>query len=91
MNKKFEETAPLAVLSENESLSSYNRKRLFQSFETPKRVTPPSKRLKSHSPSFENVNWDTSAVLADLREWPEGKKIASLLLNTVFQEKMQGR
>ena len=23
----------------------------------------------------ENVQWDTNAVLADLREWPEGKKI----------------
>lgn len=64
------------MLSENESLSSYNRKRLAQSFETPsKSNNVSSKRQKTHSPSFENVEWDTNAVLADLRGWPEGKKI----------------
>ena len=76
INKQYETTAPLAVLSENESLSSYNRKRLAQSFQTPtKSNSISSKKQKTHSPSFENVEWDTNAVLADLRGWPEGKKI----------------
>ena len=55
---------PLAVLTEDESLEGYGRKRLAQHFET-----PPAKqaRTKSHSPKFDNVTWDKEKVLEDLR------------------------
>ena len=70
INQQFRENAALTLLSEDESLRSYQRKRLAQSFEC---ATPPKK--KSHSPNWENVAWDTQSVLRDLQEWPEGRVI----------------
>jgi len=32
-------------------------------------------KIKSHSPNWENVAWDTQSVLRDLQEWPEGRVI----------------
>ena len=67
-NESLKQTASLAVLMEDESVRSYQRKRLAQNFET-----PPSKRRqtnKSHSPDFDKVTWDKDAVLQALHNYP---------------------
>ncbi len=51
------------MFQEDESLRSYQRKRVQLHFETP----PSKKAKKSHSPDFENVSW---AVLCDLQQHP---------------------
>ena len=67
-NDRLKETASMAVLMEDESLRSYQRKRLAQNFETP--PTKKARTTKSHSPNFENVSWDKESVLRDLRNHP---------------------
>ena len=71
INKQFAETAAKTVLTEDDSISSYQRKRLAQSFEKP----PSAKRPKSHSPRFDRVEWDKEKVMTDLREHPTDKPI----------------
>ena len=71
VSKQMNENAALFTLAEDESLSRYQRKRLSQSF-----VKPSSpKRLKSHSPSDENVTWNEDQVLQDLTNFPQDTKI----------------
>ena len=60
----------ITFLDEDESFRRFQRKRLAQLFDK-----PTSKKLKSHSPNFGNVDWDTQQVLSDLRTWPEGVAI----------------
>lgn len=71
INTQFAQTAALTTLAEDESLKGYQRKRKAQSFETP--VEP--KKKKSHSPSMENIAWDTQKALDDLRMWPQDQLI----------------
>ena len=67
-NSVLQERTPKSVVCEDESIRSYNRKRLAQCFETP----PPKRAAtnKSHSPDFSNVSWDKEAVLQALRDHP---------------------
>jgi len=45
----------MMVLAENESLKSYKRKRVLQTYEE----APSTKKSKtSHSPNFDMVEWD---------------------------------
>ena len=68
-----------AVLAEGQSIESYKRMRLSQSFETPtekyKRAQSTSSGTRKHSPNFENVNWDKEGLLNTLHNWPEGELI----------------
>lgn len=89
INTQFAQTAALTTLAEDESLKVYQRKRKAQSFETP--VEP--KKKKSHSPSMENIAWDTQK---HLMTYVCGHRIssstgASSQENMAFQEKMGAR
>ncbi len=67
-NVAIAQRIPTAVVCEDESIRSYNRKRLIQNYET-----PPAKRRatnKSHSPDFENVIWNKDEVLEALEARP---------------------
>ena len=67
-NESLKAIVPKAVLREDESTRSYQRKRLLEHFDS-----PPAKRQctdKSHSPDFSNVTWDKEAVLQDLEQHP---------------------
>ena len=66
-NDAKKKTAAIAVLTETNSMRSYNRKRKLQCFET-----PPAKRSrqKSHSPDFSKVTWNKEAVIEDLTTYP---------------------
>ncbi len=54
------------MLTEGESKRKYHRKRLAQSFCSPKEQPKP----KKHSPDFGSVSWDTEALQATLESWP---------------------
>ena len=57
-------SAPVVVLTQDESLRGYNRKHKLQFFES----NPHNKR-KGHSPIFTDVEWDQDKVLQDLQEY----------------------
>ena len=57
-----------SVLAEAESLSSYNRKRLARSFESPESAP---KKSKSHSPKECSLTWDVDAAMEELENFPE--------------------
>ena len=59
----FKKTIPEMILKENESIKAYTRKRKAQYF-----AHNPAKKKKSHSPTFDNVSWDTATVLDDLKK-----------------------
>jgi hypothetical protein len=67
-NEALKKSAAISVLTEDESMRSYERKRKRQYFEP----TPPAKRSrsKSHSPNFNNVTWDKEKILSDLQSLP---------------------
>ena len=73
------ENDAITVLAENQSLSSYKRIRLSQSFETPQqkkdRYEKHMPKQRKHSPNFDTVSWDKDKVQQDLELWPEGEKI----------------
>jgi hypothetical protein len=71
VNEQMAQTAALTTLAEDESLSRYQRKRLSQSFEKP----PAPKKLRTHSPSINNITMDKENVLNDLRDFPPATKI----------------
>ena len=71
VTQQMEMNAALFTLAEDESLSKYQRKRKSQSFETPS--SP--KKLKSHSPSSDNIVCDETQLLQDLRNFPTNTKI----------------
>ena len=65
-NQALQRAAAITVLTEDDSIRAYQRKRTRQYFEP----TPPTKRpksVKSHSPNFDNVTWDKDQLLQDLR------------------------
>lgn len=61
-NKYRKKAAASAVLTEDESQRAYQHKR--------KRYTPPSTKVKSHSPDFSNISWNKEEVLHDLQQHP---------------------
>lgn len=63
-------TAALTTLAEDESLARYQRKCLSKSFEKP----PAPKKLRTHSPSINNITMDKKIVLNDLRNIPSATK-----------------
>ena len=65
-NEALQRSTAIAVLTEDESIRAYQRKRKRQYFEN----TPSSKRAKtkSHSPNFDTVMWDKDKVLPDLQQ-----------------------
>jgi hypothetical protein len=68
-NQALQRAAAIAVLTEDESIRAYQRKRKRQYFEP----TPPTKRpksVKSHSPNYDNVTWDKDQLLQDLQPLP---------------------
>lgn len=69
----------LNILSENQSMSSYKRMCLSQSFESPQakkqRYMNNSPNFKRHSPDFNNVTWDKQQLETTLTNWPEGGRI----------------
>jgi len=73
------ENDAITVLAENQSLNSYKRLRLSQSFETPQqtkeRYEKCTPKQRKHSPLFDEVSWDKEKVQQDLETWPEGEKI----------------
>ena len=73
MNKWFAEKAAITILAEREWKRKYHQKRMAQSFDTPENCQPPPP--KPHSPSFENVQWDTDQLESTLRNWPTGTPI----------------
>ena len=71
VNEQMAQTAALTTLAEDESLARYQQKRLSQSFEKP----PAPKKLRTHSPSINNITMDKENVLNDLRNFPSTTKI----------------
>lgn len=67
-NEALQRSTAIAVLTEDESVRGYQRKRKQQYFES----TPATKRakVKSHSPDFNSVTWDKHKVLLDLKDHP---------------------
>ncbi len=61
----------MTLLAEVESISSYKRKRLSYSFETP----PAPKRQKTHSPNEDNLTLDMNKVIETLQHFPPNEKI----------------
>ena len=71
MTTQLSESTPMMVLAENESLKSYKRKRVLQTYEE----APSTKKSKtSHSPNFDMVEWDKERVLEDLQSLPQDQK-----------------
>ena len=66
-NEALKKSAAISVLTEDESMRAYQRKRKRQYFET-----PPAKKakMKSHSPNFSDVTWNKEEVLCDLQQHP---------------------
>ena len=69
----------LNVLAENQSLGSYKRMRISQSFETPEakrqRYEKGRPQPKKHSPDFTNVTWNKEKLRCTLEKWPETETI----------------
>ena len=72
ISKKMAEGNTITLLAEADSLSSYSRKRLAMSFETPKN---PNKKIKTHSPSDENQLWSHENAKQLLENFPSDQKI----------------
>ena len=71
VNKQFAEKAAITMLVEGESKRQYHRKRLAQSFCSPGESGQPApKKIKTHSPNFENVSWDVTKLEETLRNCP---------------------
>ena len=71
VNQQLAKNATMSVLAEAESLSSYSRKRLSYSFDSP----VPAKRRKSHSPNEQNLCWDVTSAMEALQNFPTNEKI----------------
>ena len=79
LEKQMGAREALNVLTENQSLSSYKRMRISQSFETPeskrKHYEATTPRAKKHSPDFNRVSWDKQKLKCTLSNWPENEII----------------
>lgn len=72
VSDKMAERNTITLLAEADSLSSYSRKRLAMSFETPKQT---NKRQKTHSPSEVNQLWSRENAKQCLENFPTDRKI----------------
>lgn len=70
-NQQYAATAALSYLSQNESMQQYQRKRMAQSFEQ----SSATKRVRSHVPSQNNRSCNAEAIVKEVQEWPEGKRM----------------
>ncbi len=70
-NESLQHHSFSVVFSENESLSSYSRKRKATYLKTPQ--VP--KKAKSHIPQLSQVSWDKQSVLRELQALPDGSKV----------------
>ena len=75
----------MSVLAEAESLASYSRKRLALSYE---RAIPQS--TKSHSPKEDNMKWNVSAAMLELKNFSSNENI-NWSKNMISLRKMLGR
>ena len=73
VSQQMAKNATLTMLANGKSFSKYHKERITMSFETPGDIGPSKqKKEKSHSPSEENITWDTQSVLTDLASFPVG-------------------
>ena len=88
INSQFKENDAISVLAEGQSIVSYKRMRMSQSFETPEQKRERAKNARSaprkHSPNFDQVQWDKEGLLQRLRDWPEGEIVNWTQLATEF-------
>lgn len=76
VNESFSKKAAITLLTENQLKRQYHRMRLAQSQCSPEEQPPPKRRkTHSHSPNFENVEWDTKKLLTTLQNWPANEPI----------------
>lgn len=89
INQQLSKNATMSVLAEAESLSSYKRKRLSYSFDSP----IPAKRSKSHSPNEKNLDWDITSAMEELQNFPKTEKInwSSMARRFNVQQKNPGQ
>ena len=67
-NRTLGNATPETIITGDESMRSYKRRRLMLNYEeTPHQQETSS---KSHSPDFSRVTWDKEAVLKALEEYP---------------------
>ena len=71
ISEQFADKAAITMLTEGESKRKYHRKRLAQSYCSPKEQPKP----KKHSPNFASVSWDTEGLHDTLENWPIGTPI----------------
>lgn len=74
IEQHLQSTDAINVLAEGQSLASYKRLRLSQSFESPQSCERAASK-KKHSPKFDAVEWDKEGLLNRLRNWPLEHKI----------------
>ncbi len=76
---QLQQSDAITVLSETQSLASYKRIRLSQSFETPEQTRDRARttviKRRRHSPKFTNVQWDKEGLLDRLQNWPTGQMV----------------
>ena len=72
VSEHFSENAAISMLTQGESKRKYHKKRMAQSFHSPKEQ-PPAKKTKSHSPNFSLVTWDKEKLRESLENWPPNK------------------
>lgn len=65
-NEALRRSAAISILTENQSLRRYDRKRKREYMERPAKRSKP----KSHIPNFDKIEWDKEKVLEDLRNHP---------------------
>lgn len=67
------------AITEDQSLASYKRMQLSQSFENPQqtrqRAQTSLRKQRKHLPKFDNVTWDKEGLLWRLPNWPSEQKI----------------
>lgn len=69
INQHFADKAAITMLAEGESKRKYHRKRLAQSFCSPEEQPNP-KKIKKHSPNFDNVVWSKAQLETTLQNLP---------------------
>lgn len=92
ISSQFKENNAISVLAEGQSIASYKRMRMSQSFETPEQKRERAKNAPSaprkHSPNFDQVQWDKEGLLQRLRNWPEGE-IVNWTLNSAYLDQTE--
>ena len=76
ITKQLHTSDAITVLAEGQSLASYQRQHIAQSFESPQSTRERHRNTgKKHSPTFQNVQWDKENLLTKLNNWPQGEII----------------